>query len=81
VGPVFDNKVSSFDLFVHFLGPNMLVGFTSDTQTWNTIIPSQGKQIWCPPDTEITIYASDCNVKFRYSALIFNNFANDSQIH
>jgi hypothetical protein len=79
VGPVFDNKVSSFDLFVHFLGPNMLVGFTSDTQTWNTIIPSQGKQIWCPPDTEITIYASDCNVKFRYSALIFNNFANDSQ--
>jgi len=77
-GPVFDkNNSSSFDIFVHFVGPNLLIGFTPDISRWNTIIGFAGREVFCPPNTSIFMGISNANVKFRYSALIFNNFNNN----
>jgi hypothetical protein len=77
-GPVFDkNNCSSFDIYVHFVGPNLMIGFTSDVSKWNTIIGFSGREVFCPPNTYIGMFISNVNVKFRYSALIFNNFNNN----
>ena len=78
IAPVLDqNTMSSYDVFVHFVGPNMLIGFSPDITKWNTIINFGNREIFCPKDTEVYITLSNTNMKFRYSALIFNNFNND----
>lgn len=86
VAAVIDSNTTSYDIFVHFVGPIMLLGFNADPAQWNTIVPfgdsntgSSGKEILCPPDTGISLYVSNAVIKFRYSALIFNNFVNDTQ--
>ena len=76
--PVFDkNNMHSYDIFVHFVGPILLIGFTSDITKWNSIVPSDSRECWCPPSTKISLGVSNLNLKFRYSAIIFNNFNND----
>ena len=78
IAPVLDkNNMNSYDVYVHFVGPNMLLGFSPDITRWNTIINFSNREIFCPPDTEVSISLSNTNIKFRYSALIFNNFNND----
>ncbi len=86
VAPVIDTNTTTYDIFVHFVGPIMMIGFNADPSQWNTIVPfgdantgSTGKEILCPPDTGISIFFSNVVAKFRYSALIFNNFVNDTQ--
>jgi len=75
VAPVLDeSNMKSYSVYVHFIGPNLLVGFTPDISRWNTIIGFGGREIFCPPATEISIDISNLNLKFRYSAIIFNNF-------
>lgn len=40
--PLFDGKATlGFDIFVHFVGPVMLVGFSNDQSTWNAIYPEE----------------------------------------
>ena len=80
-GPVFDkNNSTSFDIYVHFIGPNLLIGFTPDISRWNTIIGFAGREVFCPPSSSIMMSISNANVKFRYSALIFNNFNNNQPV-
>lgn len=80
-GPVFDkNNCSSFDIYVHFVGPNLMIGFTPDITRWNTIIGFSGREVFCPANTYVFMGISNVNVKFRYSALIFNNFNNNQPV-
>ena len=40
--PLFDGKATlGYDIFIHFVGPVMLVGFTNDQSTWNAIYPEE----------------------------------------
>ena len=80
-GPVFDkNNSTSFDIYVHFVGPNLLIGFTPDISRWNTIIGFAGREVFCPSTSVIMMSISNANLKFRYSALIFNNFNNNQPV-
>lgn len=78
IAPVLDKtNMNSYDVYVHFVGPNLLVGFSPDITRWNTVINLSGREVFCPPLTDIFISLSNTNVKFRYSAIIFNNFNNN----
>ena len=78
IAPVLDSTtMSSYDLFVHFAGPNMLIGFSPDITKWNTVINFSGREVYFNPATSISMTMSNCNLKFRYSAIIFNNYNND----
>lgn len=40
--PLFDGKATlGYDIFLHFVGPVMLIGFTSDQSNWNAIYPEE----------------------------------------
>lgn len=40
--PLFDGKSTlGYDIFLHFVGPVMLIGFSSDQATWNAIYPEE----------------------------------------
>ena len=79
IAPIFDsNTKDSYDVFVHFAGPNLLIGFSPDISKWNTVINFSGREVFCPPQTYVFMNLSNTNVKFRYSAIIFNNF-NENQ--
>jgi hypothetical protein len=78
IAPVLDKTtMNSYDVFVHFVGPNLLIGFTPDVSRWNTIINISNREVFCPPETDVYIALSNVNFKFRYSAIIFNNYNND----
>jgi hypothetical protein len=78
IAPLLDAKnMNSYDVFVHFVGPNLLIGFTADMTRWNTIINFSNREVFCPAETDIYIGLSNVNFKFRYSAIIFNNFNNN----
>jgi hypothetical protein len=82
VAPVLDkNNMNSYDLYVHFVGPNLLVGFSPDITRWNTVINFSGREFYCPPETDVFISLSNTNLKFRYSAIIFNNFNNNQPVN
>jgi hypothetical protein len=78
IAPILDkNNMNSYDVYVHFSGPNLLIGFSPDITRWNTIINFSGREVFCPPETDVYISLSNTNLKFRYSAIIFNNFNNN----
>lgn len=78
IAPVLDRtNMISYDVYVHFVGPNLLVGFSPDITRWNTVINFSGREVFCPPETDVFISLSNTNLKFRYSAIIFNNFNNN----
>lgn len=80
IAPVLDkNNMTSYDVFVHFVGPNMMIGFSPDITKWNTVINFSGREVFFPPETVIYMIVKNCNLKFRYSALIFNNY-NEYQV-
>ena len=75
IAPIFDkNTMNSYDVYVHFVGPNLLIGFSPDITKWNTVINFSGREVFCPPETDVIINLSNTNIKFRYSAIIFNNY-------
>jgi hypothetical protein len=66
IAPVLDkNNMTSYDVFVHFVGPNMMIGFSPDITRWNTVINFSGREVYFPPNTGITLEIKNCNVK-RY---------------
>ena len=82
IAPVFDrNNMGSYDIYVHFVGPNMMIGFTPDITRWNTVINFSGREVYFPPETPIEFFVKNCNLKFRYSALIFNNYNNNQSLN
>lgn len=76
---------TEFDVFVHFAGPNMYIGFDPDVSTWNSIEPfdlesqsgakSQDKRFECriPQDSMIQILFSNLQCSYTYSPICFDN--------
>lgn len=90
--PVFDGKpntVVEYDIFVHFSGPIMMLGFTPDTSLWNSITPDeiitgqQNQQIDFnfPQDTSfISMETQNSSYVFKYSTIVFDNFNFDKKL-
>jgi hypothetical protein len=56
IAPVLDKtNMNSYDVYVHFVGPNLLIGFSPDITRWNTIINFSGREVFCPPETNVYI--------------------------
>lgn len=82
--PVF-NDTSDFEIFVHFAGPSLLVGFESDSTKWNVIQPEEVQNTKTNKVENIEFHfrkestfikAIVTNVAFtmKYSAIMFNNY-------
>lgn len=74
------------NVYVHFVGPIMLIGFTQDPQDWNVFNPVpdkiQQEQHWYPyinEKAEIAMIINNMTTHFQYSPLTFNNFNLDQQ--
>ena len=75
-----------FDVFVHFVGPNMLIGFDSNVNGWNCFSPLSFNQNaktssfnkyyepHIPRNSKINIVFSNVMSTFTYSPICFNNF-------
>ncbi len=90
-GPVFDGRASlGYDIFVHFVGPVLMVGFTIDQTQWNSIYPeelnsfagqidqnSKGNvEFFFKKDKSfVMINATNATYQMRYSAIMFNNYS------
>ncbi len=82
IAPVLDNNTkNSYDVYIHFVGPNLLIGFSPDITKWNTVINFSGREVFCPPATDVFINVNNVNIKFRYSAIIFNNYNENQPIN
>lgn len=80
-GPVFNaSDKSSYEIYFHFVGPNVLIGFTSDINQWNSIHPEDiGEKSFAEnyigkDNGKIRITVKNANIKFQYSAIVFNNY-------
>lgn len=77
-GPQLDQE--SYDIYVHFVGPIMLIGFNNETSDWNVITAVQSKydsNKFYPQlntDAKISIIVTNLAVKFQYSPIAFNNY-------
>ncbi len=88
-GPTFGGINTIIDIFVHFAGSNMYIGFTSDISGWNVFEPikvdqltdeSSDDAIYEPYSSEksiIEIYFKNIASSFTYSPICFNNFNAD----
>lgn len=87
--PVFDGKATlGYDIFVHFAGPTLLIGFTPDQSQWNAIYPEK-KSTTQGNTTEyidfsfekgqsfVKFNATNCSFAFTYSAIVFDNYSCD----
>lgn len=78
-GAVFGH--GDFKLFVHFAGPNMLIGFNENVEDWNAFVPIDNEadtkqQIYAriPVNSKINMTFNNITVKFKYGPIAFNNF-------
>lgn len=79
------NNSTEFDVFVHFAGPNMYIGFDPDVATWNSIEPfklnsvasqtNYSKYAECriPQDSMIQILFTNLQCSYTYSPICFDN--------
>jgi hypothetical protein len=79
------NNSTEFDVFVHFAGPNMYIGFDPDVSTWNSIEPQKlnsesektnyGEYSECriPKDSIIQILFANLQCSYTYSPICFDN--------
>ena len=90
-GPVFDGKAAlGYDIFVHFVGPVLTVGFSVDQTQWNSIYPEELKAYSNSISTDakgniefffrkdksfVMITSTNATYQMRYSAIMFNNYA------
>ena len=79
--PIFNvTDKQSYDIYIHFVGPNCLIGFSNDITKWNSIYPQEISpdtvaENYLPKDNSfVEIKVSNGNVKFQYSAIIFDNY-------
>jgi len=78
-GPSFGN--GDFRLYVHYAGPNMLVGFDENVENWNAFVPLDSgagnqEQIYAriPSNSKINMTFSNITAAFKYGPMAFNNF-------
>lgn len=79
------NNSTEFDVFVHFAGPNMYIGFDPDVATWNSIEPfklnsvasqtnySEYAECRIPQDSMIQILFTNLQCSYTYSPICFDN--------
>ncbi len=79
------NNSTEFDVFVHFAGPNMYIGFDPDVSTWNSIEPfklkseanktnySEYAECRIPQDSTIQILFTNLQCSYTYSPICFDN--------
>jgi hypothetical protein len=87
-GPAF-GSTDKIDIFVHYAGSNMYIGFDSDVSKWNVFEPIKVDQLteessddasYEPYSSEksiIEIYFKNIAASFTYSPICFNNFNAD----
>jgi hypothetical protein len=80
----FDGKATlGYDIFIHFLGPVMLIGFTTDQSQWNAIYPEKlddTKYIdnfFEKDKSFVKFIVTNVNFAFNYSTIIFDNYSLD----
>lgn len=90
--PVFSGKTTdniSYDVFLHFAGPNLMVGFTPDISNWNSINTEQitsnniitSLNFDFPKNqTYICMNTQNSEYSFKYSSIIFDNYNFDSNL-
>lgn len=88
-GPLFGVNLDKIDIFVHYAGSNMYIGFDSDVSKWNVFEPikvdqltseSSDDAIYEPYSSEksiIEIFFKYIAASFTYSPICFNNFNSD----
>ena len=70
----------SYEIYIHFVGPNCLIGFSNDITKWNSIYPQELEaesiaENFFPKDNSfVELSVSNGNIKFQYSAIIFDNY-------
>lgn len=87
-GPTFGSS-DEIDIFVHYAGSNMYIGFDSEVSKWNVFEPIKVDQLTSESsdDAEYEPYTSEKSVieiyfkhvaaSFTYSPICFNNFNSD----
>ena len=87
-GPTFGSS-DKVDIFVHYAGSNMYIGFDPDVSTWNVFEPIKVDQLteessddaiyepFAPEKSIIEIYFKNIASSFTYSPICFNNFNAD----
>ena len=87
-GPTFGSS-DKVDIFVHYAGSNMYIGFNPDVSTWNVFEPIKVDQLteessddaiyepFAPEKSIIEIYFKNIASSFTYSPICFNNFNAD----
>ncbi len=86
-GTTFDfGRSFKIDIFIHYAGSNMYIGFTPEVAKWNVFEPIRVTQLteessddayyvpYQPEKSVIEVYLNDVAVSFTYSPLCFNNF-------
>jgi hypothetical protein len=70
-----------FKLFVHYAGPNMLIGFDENVESWNAFVPLDNEddnkqQIYArtPVNSKISMTFNNITAAFKYGPIAFNNY-------
>lgn len=86
--PQFDS-LDEFDIFVHFAGPVLLVGFEPDQSTWNAIYSDKIKDntselefLFKKEKSYVSLNVTNISFELTYSAIFFDNYSysNDNEI-
>lgn len=75
----------NFQIYVHYAGPNMLIGFDENVENWNAFVPldstddgetSIKKPYYArqPVNSKISITFSNITASFKYGPIAFNNY-------
>jgi hypothetical protein len=77
--PIFDHRdPKGTDIFVHFVGSVIMIGFDQQINTWISINPEESGSTVIEPffsknNTYIKLNVLSCSFKMRYSAIMFRN--------
>lgn len=74
-----------FKIYVHYAGPNMLIGFDENVENWNAFVPldstddgetSVKKPYYArqPVNSKISMTFSNMTASFKYGPIAFNNY-------
>lgn len=78
--PIFATA-SEFDIFVHFAGPVLLIGFDSDQSKWNSIYPDKNKNndehnfLFKKEKSYVSLDVNNTSFSMTYSAIMFDNYS------
>ena len=88
-GPIFGSSNGIIDIFVHYAGSNMYIGFESEVSKWNVFEPIKVDQLteessddayyepYISEKSIIEIFFKNLASSFTYSPICFNNFNYD----